>query len=187
MNELQDIQLVNACLSGDNKAFETLLNRYKNQIYSLLLRLLSSQPDAEDIAQETFIKAFCKLNQYNPDYPFITWLFKIAHNTALDFLRAKKPSALSIEDEDNPIEIRDSSAGPEETLENCQHRDMVERALALLPPLYQEILILRHRERMDYEQLAQVLGLSLGAAKTRLFRARVMLRDNISACGAETF
>ncbi|HOX23465.1 MAG TPA: sigma-70 family RNA polymerase sigma factor [Elusimicrobiales bacterium] len=186
MREITDLQAVSRCLCGESAVFETLVERYKNQVFSLLLSVLQNQADAEDIAQETFIKAFRKLGQYNPDYSFATWLFKIAHNTALDFIRAKHPQ-LSLDDENNPIDLRDRAPSPDENLAHTFTKELLERELSLLPGIYREILLLRHNEHLDYEQLADVLGLSLSAAKTRLFRARELLKRNLLAANVETF
>jgi len=172
----EDLLAVRRCLSGEPAAFRELLERYKNPIFGLLLRLVRNPADAEDLAQDTFVKAFKKLASYNPDYPFITWLFRIAHNTAIDFLRAKKPAAVSIygdEDSEHPEEFIPSA---QDEIGAVLEETLIEKLLARLPPLYREALILRHKEGLEVKEIARVLEIPEGTAKIRLFRGRELLK-----------
>lgn len=162
MGPNDDRELVLRCLARDAGACEELLDRYKDRVFSVVLRLAPTPQDAEDIVQESFLKAFRSLESYDPTRPLLTWLFKIAHNTALDHLRARRLEALSLDDEDDPLEVADSGPSLEASAEAASRAEGVERLLAALPPLYREVLVLRHQEELDYAQIAQVLGLPEG-------------------------
>jgi RNA polymerase sigma-70 factor (ECF subfamily) len=137
--------------------------------------MVQNPADAEDLAQESFLKAFKSLRSYDPSRPFLTWLFKITHNTTIDFLRAKKPQALSIHDEDNPIDLEDSRESPEELLETASQKERVEKLLDSLPLLYRQVLVLRHMEELDYREIGRIIGIPEGTVKIRLFRARELM------------
>lgn len=151
----------------------------------MILRLVGNQADAEDIAQETFIKAYRGLAGYDPSHPLFTWLFRIAHNSAVDFLQARKPEALSINDDQNPLEVEDPGGNLEERLEASSQHQLIEGVLASLPPLYREILVLRHQQDLSYQEIAQSLGIPDGTVKVRLFRARDLMRQKLSRLGYE--
>ena len=180
--ENTDPPLIRRCLANDAAAFEELLNRYKNQIFSFILRLVRNPEDAEDLAQETFVKAFRGLNSYDTSRPFISWLFRIAHNTCVDFLRAKKPQALSIDDENTP-DIPDGPDSTHKTVELKIQQEEAEKLLAGLPPLYSEVLLLQFREEMPMRQIAEILQLPEGTVKVRLFRAKALIRKRLRLAG----
>src|SRR5579872_214736 len=136
-----DQELVRRCLQKDPDAFRKLLDRYKNRVFSLIYRMLQNPSDAEDLAQESFLKAFQKLHSYDPSRPFISWLFKITHNTTIDFLRARKPQTLSIHDENNPLDLEDSRPTQDKAMEAVSQEKRIEKLLAALPPLYREVLV----------------------------------------------
>lgn len=179
----QDLILIDRCLAGDSRAFNDLINRYKRQVFSLIFRLVHNQSDAEDIAQETFIKAYKSFASYDPSYPFLTWLFKIAHNSAIDFLRAQKPDSLSIHDEENPLDIEDTQISLEERIEAASQQELIDRVLGTLPPLYREVLVLRHQQELSYEEISQSLDIPVGTVKIRLFRARDIMKQKLVKLG----
>lgn len=179
MPQTDSLQLVQRCIAQDEEACGELLDLYKNQIFTFVLRMAGNPADAEDIAQETFVKAFTHLESYNPEYPLITWLFKIAHNTCLDHLRARKPQALSINDEDAPIDIADSAAGPDTVTEWKLQTEDTERLLASLPPLYREALLLQYRDELTCREIAEIVQAPEGTVKIRLSRAKAMLREKM--------
>lgn len=179
----QDQALVERCLTGDARAFDELINRYKRQVFALIYRLIRNQSDAEDVAQETFIKAYRNLSSYDPAHPFLTWLFKIAHNSAIDFLRAQKPESLSIHDDDNPLDIEDTQISLEDKIEASSQQELIEKVLSALPPLYREILVLRHQQELSYEEIAESLSIPVGTVKIRLFRARDIMKQKLVKLG----
>lgn len=180
-----DAQLVRRCLDGGADGYARLLERHKGRVYSFLLRLVGDAADAEDLAQTAFLKAFRSLDSYDPARAFHSWLFGIAHHAALDFLRARRPRELALDDADAPLDLPDGAAGPEAAAETSLRAELVERLLAALPPLYREVLLLRHGEDMSVEEVAAALRLPEGTVKVRLFRAREMMRAKWAAVSGE--
>jgi RNA polymerase sigma-70 factor (ECF subfamily) len=177
----QDYDLVQLALEGDEKAFARLLARYKDAIYFMLLKMVNNRSDAEDLTLEAFGKAFKNLHQYSPTYAFSTWLFKIASNNCIDFLRKKKGTFVSIENTneqpDNPeqIKIPSKEPNPEEKLIRKQKAILLRKVVRRLKPRYQTLVELRYFNEFSYEEIAKELKLPLGTVKAQLFRAREML------------
>lgn len=178
---LQDYELVQKALKGDEKAFARLLSRYKETIYFMLLKMLNNRSDAEDLTIEAFGKAFKNLHQYSPTYAFSTWLFKIASNNCIDFLRKKKGITVSLENDDDQSElseaakIKSKDLNPEEKLIRKQKAILLHKVVRRLKPHYQTLVELRYFREMSYEEIAEELNLPLGTVKAQLFRARQML------------
>jgi RNA polymerase sigma-70 factor (ECF subfamily) len=178
---LQDYELVQKALKGDEKAFARLLSRYKDTIYFMLLKMLNNRSDAEDLTLEAFGKAFKNLHQYSPTYAFSTWLFKIASNNCIDFLRKKKGIIISIETENEQLEINESAKlkskdlDPEERLIRKQKAILLRKVVRRLKPHYQTLVELRYFREFSYEEISKELNLPLGTVKAQLFRARQML------------
>ncbi len=178
----QDYFLVNAALSGDEKAFTRLLSRYKDAIYFMLLKMVNNRSDAEDLTIEAFGKAFKSLHQYSPSYAFSTWLFKIASNNCIDFLRKKKGEAyVTIENngEQNEngesVRLKSKDPDPEEKLIRKQKAILLQKVVRRLKPRYRSLVELRYFGEFSYEEIAKELNLPLGTVKAQLFRAREML------------
>lgn len=184
MNEHEDDRAaVRRARDGDDSAYAELLARHRDRVFSFLLRLLGSAQDAEDAAQEAFVKAFTRLDDYDASRPFLSWLFGIAHHAALDRLRARPPATLSLDDPEGAPDPADPGPGVEDAAGAALDATLIERLLAALPPLYREPLLLRHKEEMDIPEIARVLSLPAGTVKVRLFRAREMLKGKLEACG----
>ncbi len=176
----QDYELVKIALSGDEKAFARLLNRYKDAIYFMLLKMVNNRSDAEDLTLEAFGKAFKNLHQYSPTFAFSTWLFKIASNNCIDFLRKKKGVTVSIENSDqnensDQIKLKSKELNPEEKLIRMQKAILLRKVVRRLKPRYQTLVELRYFKEYSYEEIAKELNLPLGTVKAQLFRARGML------------
>ncbi len=178
---LLDYELVQKALQGDEKAFARLLGRYKDTIYFMLLKMLNNRSDAEDLTLEAFGKAFKNLHQYSPTYAFSTWLFKIASNNCIDFLRKKKGIMISLESDNDQGEIsetlklRSKDLDPEEKLIRKQKAILLHKVVRRLKPHYQTLVELRYFNEFSYEEIANELNLPLGTVKAQLFRARQML------------
>ena len=178
---LQDYDLVQKAIKGDEKAFARLLSRYKDTIYFMLLKMLNNRSDAEDLTLEAFGKAFKNLHQYSPTYAFSTWLFKIASNNCIDFLRKKKGVTISLENDSEQIEISETSRlkskdfNPEERLIRKQKAILLRNVVRRLKPHYQTLVELRYFRELSYEEISKELNLPLGTVKAQLFRARQML------------
>ncbi len=175
-----DYELVRTALQGDEKAFARLLSRYKDAIYFMLLKMVNNRSDAEDLTLEAFGKAFKNLHQYTPTFAFSTWLFKIASNNCIDFLRKRKGVTISIEsNEQNEngehIKLKSKELNPEEKLIRRQKAILLRRVVRRLKPRYQTLVELRYFREFSYEEIAKELSLPLGTVKAQLFRARGML------------
>jgi RNA polymerase sigma factor (sigma-70 family) len=176
-----DYLLVESALGGDEKAFAKLMSRYKDTIYFMLLKMVNNKSDAEDLTLEAFGKAFKNLQQYSPNYAFSTWLFKIATNNCIDFLRKRRGVYVSIEnnqdngDKDAPVKLRSADPDPEEKLIRIQKAILMRRIVHRLKPRYRILVELRYFREFSYEEIAKELKLPLGTVKAQLFRAREML------------
>lgn len=177
----QDFALVESALQGDEKAFAKLLAKYKDAIYFMLLKMVNNRSDAEDLTIEAFGKAFKNLHQYSPSYAFSTWLFKIASNNCIDFLRKKKGVHISIEnsqasnDNEQSVRLKSKDPDPEEKLIRIQKAILLRRIVHKLKPRYRTLVELRYFREYSYEEIAKELSLPLGTVKAQLFRAREML------------
>lgn len=176
-----DFILVESALTGEEKAFAKLMSRYKDAIYFMLLKMVNNKNDAEDLTLEAFGKAFKNLHQYSPNYAFSTWLFKIATNNCIDFLRKRRGVYVSIEnnqengENDSPIKLRSTDPNPEEKLIRIQRAILMRKIVHRLKPRYRTLVELRYFCEFSYEEIAQELKLPLGTVKAQLFRAREML------------
>ena len=176
----QDYLLVQAALKGDETAFNRLLSRYKDAIYFMLLKMVNNRSDAEDLTLEAFGKAFKNLHQYSPTYAFSTWLFKIASNNCIDFLRKKKGVHVSIENNEqnengDQVKLKSKELNPEEKLIRMQKAILLRKVVRRLKPRYQILVELRYFREFSYVEIAKELNLPLGTVKAQLFRAREML------------
>ena len=181
MTKEQEAQIVRKVLQGDVNAFEKLVTEYEKAVYAIAQRMTGNAEDAADMTQETFIKAYNSLQSFRGDSKFSVWLYRIANNVCLDFLRSRnrRPAvSLSAEDDDGEetqLDIADESQSPELLLERSLTRDAVRRGLDTLPPDYRQILLLREIQGLSYEEIASALGIESGTVKSRIFRARKRL------------
>ncbi|MBP6978855.1 MAG: sigma-70 family RNA polymerase sigma factor [Bacteroidales bacterium] len=178
---LRDYHLVQLAIkTGDQRAYAELMNNYRDSLYFLLLKMTNDVHDADDLTIEAFGKAFKNLHQYTPDYAFSTWLFKIATNNCIDFIRKKKMDILSLDkpadDEDGPeLVIASQTPDPEEHLIKSQKIKLMRDVVEKLKPHYRQLIQLRYFEEYSYEEIAETLNLPLGTVKAQLFRAREFL------------
>ncbi len=179
----EDFKLIRKAVSGEQKAFEMLMHRYQSQIYNLMYKMVHSADEAEDLVQEAFMKAFSSLMNFNYEYAFSTWLFKIASNNCIDHLRKKKLQTFSIDapvtykDDEYHFEIPDLTYYPDKELIRRERSDLIKTAIDDLPERYREVILLRHTEELSYEEISDMLGVPIGTVKARLFRAREMLNQ----------
>lgn len=183
-----DLLLVDEARKGSEKAFATLLNRYRDSIYYLLLKMVNNASDAEDLTIEAFGKAFRNLDLYTPNFAFSTWLFKIATNNCIDFIR-KKRSTPSIIDQgqdemDNyTINIQSDTPDPEEALINHQKIEQLRDVVNQLKPRYKKLIELRYYKEYSYIEISNELNLPIGTIKAQLFRAKTLLFNILNKTG----
>ena len=177
-----DFKLVGEAIKGDQKAYAELMSRYKDSIYFMLLKMVNNRDDADDLTIEAFGKAFKNLHQYTPDYAFSTWLFKIATNNCIDFIRRKRKMTFSIDQglegengSEMQFEIKSPTLDPEERLIKHQKARLMRDVVEKLKPRYRRLVELRYFQERSYEEIATELQLPLGTVKAQLFRAREFL------------
>ena len=179
-----DLVLVEKAVNGDQKAYAELLDRYRDAIYFMLLKMVNNKSDAEDLTIEAFGKAFKNINQYTPNYAFSTWLFKIATNNCIHFIRKRKANLKSIDQQTEDTEglmsapatnLQASVLDPEETLIKEQNIKLIQSLVSKLKPRYRKLIELRYFREFSYEEIADELELPLGTVKAQLFRARELL------------
>ena len=179
----KDYELVlRATNNKDQQAFSDLMDKYKDPIYYMLLKMVNNNDDAEDLTLEAFGKAFNRLNQYTPNFAFSTWLFKIATNNCIDFLRKKKKNVMSIDNrvsnndgEEYMFEIKSDGMTPEQIAMNEQKIQLMRQYVKKLKPRYEILVEMRYFKEMSYEEISTELDLPLGTVKAQLFRAREFL------------
>lgn len=180
MTEFFENGVIRSVLDGNINDFEKLVTAYEKNVYNLALRMVGDPDDAADITQETFIKAYRALGSFRGDSKFSSWIYRIASNVCLDFLRSRSRRAqvpLSFENEDaeGEIELPDMSQNPEKVLMKKLSMEAVRRGMEKLPPKQRQILVLRELCGLSYAELAQTLSVEEGTVKSRIFRARKRL------------
>ena len=194
MTKFFENEIIRSVLRGNVNDFEKLVTAYEKNVYNLALRMVGDPEDAADMTQETFIKAYRSLSSFRGDSKFSSWLYRIASNVCLDFLRSRSRHpqvSLSSSDEDGrtAFELPDMSRNPEEQLMKKLSMEAVRRGLEQLPEQQRQILVLRELGGLSYAELARILGLEEGTVKSRIFRARkrlcaLLLRDGNISGGA---
>ena len=180
---LYDYKLVRRALEeSDQRAYAELMGRYRDSVYYMLLKMVNNKDDAEDLTVEAFGKAFKRLSQYTPNFAFSTWLFRIATNNCIDFIRRKRKNTFSI---DQPIEddeggemvmdLRSEALDPEEHIMKKQKIIMLRELVDKMKPRYRTLIEMRYFQELSYEEIADQLELPLGTVKAQLFRAREFL------------
>jgi RNA polymerase sigma-70 factor (ECF subfamily) len=186
LNTLTDQQIVLLARDGQERAYRELVRRYERPIFSLLYRMVRDRELAEDLSQDTFVKALNAIESYKPEYKFSSWLFKIANNAAIDHLRRRELDTLSLEGsphavtpdamEATALQIGDRGENALDIVEAKELGGEIERAIAQLRPEYRACILLRHVDGRAYEEIAEMLDLPLGTVKTYIHRARNELR-----------
>jgi len=177
--------LVRRCLAGDEKAYRELVEMYQGQVHSVVFRMVRSREDAQDLTQETFVRMFRALDRYDLQRPFAAWLFTIASRLAIDHIRRRKVTPISLtqreagSDDEYEIEIEDSGLKPDEFTTRNEEERRTESLIQSLPPHYRIVVILRHQQDLSYEEIAESLHLPLGTVKARIHRARELLKTKI--------
>ena len=179
-----DLVLVEQAKQGDQSAFASLMDRYRESIYFMMLKMVKNSDDAEDLTIEAFGKAFNRIDQYSPSFAFSTWLFKIASNNGIDFIRKKRLQVLSM---DSGIQTSDGGTmridakaavnNPEESMMHDQKVLHMRLLVSKLKPRYRQLVEKRYFEELSYEEIAVELNLPLGTVKAQLFRARDFLAN----------
>ncbi len=184
-----DQEVVRWAREGHERAYRELVRRYERPIFSLVYRMVRDRELAEDLSQETFVKALNAIESYRPEFKFSSWIFKIANNAAIDHLRRRELDTLSLEGardattperaEATALQIKDRGESPLEEMEAKELGSAIELAIGKLRPEYQSCILLRHVEDRSYEEIAEILDLPLGTVKTYIHRARAELKESL--------
>jgi len=179
MSENVDAARVRECLAGDPQAFAALVEQYEKPVYNVALRMLRNSEDARDIAQSVFMKAFQNLSNYDPQYKFYSWIYRMAINESLNILRVRGRNAGPVDER-----LAEDSSGPSELLAEDQTREAVLEAVGRLKPEHRAVIVLRYFVDRDYEDMGEILGIDAKTVKSRLYTARQLLKDQLSSRGA---
>lgn len=181
IQSLTDGELIEKAISGREDGFEELVRRYQRPIINYTYRMLNNYDASLDVTQEVFIKVYNSLARYSSDYKFSTWLYRIAHNAAIDYMRRNSVSQQSLEAENADgtyqLQIESPNPTPEQERERSEWRTEIESVVRCLPAVYRELILLRHAQDLSYDEIAEITNLPLGTVKNRLFRAREMMRE----------
>ncbi|MCO6485009.1 MAG: sigma-70 family RNA polymerase sigma factor [Saprospiraceae bacterium] len=190
----EDYALVQEAVAGNQKAYAQLMTRYRQSVFHAILKMVNNREDAEDLTLEAFGKAFNKLGSYTPNFAFSTWLFKIAVNNCIDYMRKKRLHTLSL---DEPVEAgskqefsdlaRSGGRDPEQELIREQRVEVLRQLINGLNDKYRLMVELRYYEQLSYEEIAQELAIPLGTVKAQLFRAKELLSAQLKRPGASAF
>jgi RNA polymerase sigma-70 factor (ECF subfamily) len=185
-SKVDDRKLAAQAAKGRDAAFRELLCRYERPVFSLVFRMVRDRALAEDLAQETFIRAFRAISSYNPRYKFSSWIFKIANNHTIDYLRKRRLDTVSIdgsphavtgeEEAQTRLVVESTGEAPDQYVEQRELGSQIEQAIGELRPEYRTVVLLRHIEGHSYEEIADIMDLPLGTVKTYLHRARAELK-----------
>jgi RNA polymerase sigma factor (sigma-70 family) len=183
-----DLIMVKEARKGNEKAFGSLMNRYRDSIYYMLLKMVNNPSDAEDLTIEAFGKAFRNLDSYTPKFAFSTWLFKIATNNCVDFIRKKQASPTPFDNlqdslENATINIQSDLPDPEESLINLQKIAVLKEIVSQLKPRYKNLIELRYYKELSYEEISSELNLPIGTVKAQLYRAKTLLYNILTKTG----
>jgi RNA polymerase sigma-70 factor (ECF subfamily) len=177
-----DDQLIARALDGETEAFGALIRKYQPRLYNSMVYFLKNESEAEDVVQDAFVLALTKLDSFKGNSQFYTWLYRIAHNTAISKLRRKRPT-VSLDrrrnetGDDAKLEMPGDEPLPSDRMERSEQASQLMQAMNLLSEEHRSILVLREMEEMDYEAIADVLQLPVGTVRSRLHRARLNLRE----------
>ncbi len=175
-----DEAIIKQCLAGNREAYSGLVERYKTMVYTIAYRMTGDGDIAKDLAQDSFIAAYSGLDRFRFGSKFSSWLYSIALNKCRDHLRQTRETVST----DDIVAVRpDGKASPEQSVATAQNRDLLQQALNGLPPDYREVLILKHIEELDYQEIAAITGAGIAALKVRAHRGREMLRKVLEDAG----
>ena len=182
----RDNLLIEQCLKGQQSSFSELIDEYKNLVFNLAYRMTNNLDDAEDISQEVFIRVYKSLYNFNPNYKFSTWLYQVTLNFCRDKFRKGKIPSVSLDAPLNKDDQKNFSSlipnnenNPEEIFIEVEQTNFINKLISSLPPKYREVIVLRHLRDLSYEEMSKILNISLGSVKTRLFRARELLKNKL--------
>jgi len=179
MTEMTDMQLIEACLAGNQDCFTELVTRYKNLVYSIILRMTKDNEEANDLAQDVFLKIYKNLRAYSPAFKFSTWVIRITTNHVIDQHRKKKQETVSLEDAAFDTGMADTEASPETIYLQREQTRRINKIIEDLPIMYKIPIVLYHQQGMSYQEISETINEPLSKVKNRIFRGRKLLKDSL--------
>jgi RNA polymerase sigma-70 factor (ECF subfamily) len=180
-SSIQDAAWVERALAGDERIYKLFMQKYERALYFFIVKMVRDREMIPDLIQEIFVKAFSNLSTFNPQYAFSTWLYRIATNHTIDYLRKKKLNTYSIDepistkDGEMQIELPDSNFAADKDIQQKERASLISQAISSLPEKYQMVIKMRHMEEKSYQEISEILDLPLGTVKAHIFRARELL------------
>lgn len=179
-NNQEDDRLILQTLAGESSAFEGLIEKYQNRLYHSMTHVLRNSTDAEDIVQETFVKAFTKLSTFRGGSQFYTWLYRIAHNSAISQIRKRKPiESLDHDSGVSAATLEGHDVSPSQRIEQQEQSQQLNDALGRLKEEQRRVLVLRELDGLDYDAISEILEVPVGTVRSRLHRARTQLKEEL--------
>lgn len=184
--EMTDYELIRACLEKDSRYFEEIVERYKNLVYSIILRMQNDREEANDLAQEVFIKVYKNLHKYYPEYKFSTWIIRITTNHIIDYNRQKKQQYVPLDEVDYEMPAPADSLPEDEYLKKERSKALKD-AINGLPDMYKVPIVLYHNQGMSYQEISDAICEPLSKVKNRIFRGRKILKDILGGREGEVY
>ena len=180
-----DAELAGRVLAGSDAAARELVRRYERPVFNLIVRMVRDPAAAEDLAQETFVRVFSRLSTYDRQYKFASWIFRIAHNATIDYLRQPRPAMASLDDDEETVakNLDAPTPSPFAAAARGELAAVLDAAIDRLRPEYRQVVILRYQEELSYEEIAEITDLPLGTVKSYLHRARTHLAETVTEAG----
>ena len=186
LHTLSDYEVIRQCIDEDRDAFTEIVSRYKNLVYSIVLKMVSNPDDANDMAQEIFIKVYKNLERYSPDYKLSTWIIRIATNHVIDYKRKLRGETVPIEDcEAEMSAIHGTEPTPEQQLVQRESSQAIKDLVSSLPDIYKIPIVLFHQQGLSYQEISDIIQEPLSKVKNRIFRGRRMLKDSLMKLSKE--
>jgi len=177
-SSMTDFELIQSCLDGNNHSFTELVHRYKNLVYSIILRMVTDREEANDLAQDVFVKIYRNLDKYYPDYKLSTWIIRITTNHVIDYRRKKKQELVPLDDVSFEV-AAPAEESPEEKVIKAERTQQLAKVINELPDMYKLPIVLYHQQGLSYQEIADVIHEPLSKVKNRIFRGRKMLKDTL--------
>jgi RNA polymerase sigma-70 factor (ECF subfamily) len=185
--DTDDKTLITEALAGSQDAYKVLVERHRPAIYHIVFKFVREKEATADLVQETFMKAFASLETYRSEYKFSTWLYRIAANSAIDFLRKQRIRTLSLDatsedfDGRSEFDVPDLTYHPERDFEEHEKKISIQDAIDSLPEKYRQVILYRHKDDRSYDEIAEALNIPIGTVKARIFRARELLKKKLKS------
>jgi len=176
---MTDYELIKGCLDGNNDYFSEIVARYKNLVYSIVFRMTNDREEANDLAQDVFVKAYKNLDKYYPEYKFSTWLMKITTNHVIDHRRKKKQDFVPLDAVDYDMPSQTVAESPEDAFFQKERAQALSKVVGDLPDMYKIPIVLYHQQGLSYQEIAEITDEPLSKVKNRIFRGRKMLKETL--------